>query len=214
MRFSDHEQHPPRLPGERRPRRSGRGPASASDPPASNCRNSTRGFSAGEDRGHDRHEGAGRRPVQLHRERVADHRDPLRPGRARMPGQERRDLRLRQQLPRQDLVVADARGSSRPSSRSCAPAICHSAAVVPDRRDAQLVPSSARPTARNASSVPGRPSWPTDTGRPRPDVEGEQLLQAIAVALHLEHRLEEARDGRGPSPARGRPGSLRRRATA
>ena len=38
-------------------------------------------------------------------------------------------------------------------------AICHSAAVVPTG-DGQLFPSSSRPIARKASSVPGRPSWP------------------------------------------------------
>ena len=38
-------------------------------------------------------------------------------------------------------------------------AICHSAAAVA-KGDAQLFPSSSRPIARKASSVPGKPSWP------------------------------------------------------
>ena len=47
-----------------------------------------------------------------------------------------------------------------PQFQTLRPAICHSAGLVPTG-EAQLFPSSSRPTASRSASLPGRPSWPT-----------------------------------------------------
>ena len=76
-------------------------------------------------------------------------------------------------------------------------AICHSAAVVPTG-DAQDFPSSARPISRN-DVVGARQAELAEVDRQaEAGVEREQLLQAVAVALDLEVRLQQARDRAHP----------------
>ena len=72
------------------------------------------------------------------------------------------------------------------------PAICHSAAVKPTG-DAQLLPSSERPDGQKVLVASGKAELADVHGQAEADVEAEQLLQAVAVALDLEHRLVEVR---------------------
>ena len=71
-------------------------------------------------------------------------------------------------------------------------AICHSAALVPtgDGTGSAL----ERPAERQEVGVATRQAELAEVdGQPEPGVEREQLLQAVAVALDLEVRLEQAR---------------------
>ena len=149
------------------------------------------GVLAGEDRGHHRHEGPGSGPVQLHREGVADDRDALRrqgpdPGtRAFTSGSSRSSLArtLSSRMPR----------FFSPQFQFFRAAICHSAALVPTGRGAAL-PLELAAHREEVLVRPRQAQLAEVDGQAEAGVEGEQLLQTIAVALDLEVRLEEAGD--------------------
>ena len=151
-----------------------------------------------EHRGDDRHERAGRRPVELHGEGVADHRDPLR-GHGLHARDEGRDVGLPQQLGGQHLVVADAEVLLAP-----VPVLARGDLPLgggrPDRGRAALALEVAA-QGQEVGVGPRQAELAEVDGQAEAGVEREQLLQPVPVALHLEVRLEEARDCAAPARA-------------
>ena len=168
-------------------------------PPPWNCRNSTFGFSRAKIAVTIGTKAPGRRPVELHRERVADDRDPL--------GRQGPIVGIRAATAGSSSSSFASTFSSRmprffsPQFQFLRPAICHSAALVPTGDGAGL--ALERPAdGQEVLVAAGQAELAEVDRQPEAGVEREQLLQAVAVALDLEVRLEEARDRAYLDPGR------------
>ena len=126
------------LPGRGRPRRSACTARVEVSPPPWNCRNSTFGFSRANIAVTMGTKARGRRPVEVHREGVADRPRRAAAGRRSHPRDERGHVRLLEQLAGEHLRRRGCARFFSPQFQILRPAICHSAARQADGRGAAL----------------------------------------------------------------------------